>query len=67
MMMLTRQKKRNLKSDEWNTRSAKLRNILENKFEVLHRTTHNESVRSALNVYRVRVIEKEIKVALGKY
>lgn len=58
---------RNLKSDEWITRSGKLRNILENKFEVLHRTIHNESVRSALNFYRVRVIEKEVKTALGKW
>lgn len=57
---------RNLKSDEWITRSGKLRNIFDNKFEILHKTTQNVSVRNALNVYRVRVIEKEINIALGK-
>ncbi|KAG5678699.1 hypothetical protein PVAND_008347 [Polypedilum vanderplanki] len=55
---------RNLKSDEWIARSGKLRSILESKFEILYRTTQNESVWNALQIYRERVIEKEIKIAL---
>lgn len=47
-------------------RSGKLRSILESKLDALYRITQNESVRKALIEYRERIIEKEIKVLLGK-
>lgn len=48
-------------------RSGKLRSTLESKLDALYRITQNESVRKALIDYRERVIEKEIKIVLGKF
>lgn len=56
-----------MKSDEWITQSGKLRSTLSSRFEALFRITQNESVWKALIDYKERVIEKEIKVAFGKY
>jgi len=55
---------RNLKSDEWIARSDKLRQIFEEKVEILYNAKRNCNI---LKQYRERVIAKEVSVACGNY
>jgi hypothetical protein len=53
-----------LKSDEWIAWSNKLREILEEKIEILFKAKQQSAI---LKEYRERVIEKEINVACGNW
>lgn len=57
-------KNRNLKSDEWILRSNELRKLFEEKFDLLAKSSNPLK---NLNEYSEKSIEKEVRLACGKF